>query len=348
MALSDRNPEGLAVGDIDPRSGRAVVAITTATRQQQENDRQNQALDLNQRQFTANESQRQFSNEMAQHQAALDEAQFYYKAAAEVTALQDATKQKLDAADFLTHAQDIHHDDPEFENKFAALAAKYPRAGADAMVQNVLASKSHARQVMNEATKSGGAYAFEDGPARQEYQNVFKNTGDVLQAHGAATQVAAGETMVNQNLANGFLKAEDFDHNPDNPSKILNPDGTINYSSAAKVAAGRSGEVAGKNAKALQAVQDRATKQEDFGLQQALDLTKALAGVASVGELTDDQKELMSIAASRILKSQKSGAVADGSATATPTPGQTPPPNKPKLVKQGGVTYTLQPDGSYK
>lgn len=191
------------------------------------------------------------------HKDALSQATGYYSLAANIAKMETETEQKLDAADFLTSVKDLNHNDPDYENKVASLAAKYPLATNDDGVKTILNIKHQARSTYVDTLKKGGAYEFEqDSPAFHKYKDIFDETGDINAARAAADRMDAGEKSVRQLRAGGFVNDDDiFD---DVEKGIVKPDlhdekGFLRYDKIAEIAAKRSGEAMGKPQKAEEA-----------------------------------------------------------------------------------------------
>lgn len=246
----------------------------------------------------------------------------------EATKLRLAAQQDMDAADFLKQFQAVRSTDPEFENKVAVLSATYPAALRDEAVQQTLGVTHARRKDYLTAVNEGGANAFPEGPARNTFQSVLKETGDINSAKAAAKTTAEGEKAVREFVKDGFLTQADFATDPNKPlPPIYKPNGEIDYAKAQDLGAQRKGKVAGAAAKAEDA---------DLRLAQSY-VTSWLTN--RTGMLNDDPNagELYKTYAKKLLDAAK-GPPAAAPAAST----------KPAVVKQNGVSYTLQPDGTYK
>lgn len=207
-------------------------------------------LELAQQREAQAQSQDTIKNTLAIHRSALDSAKDYYGLAKSLTDMQNETNQRLDAADFLTHFNNIHHTAPDYENQVATLSSQFPLALGDTAVQKTLAVKDAARKNYKDALQSGGAYEFEENsPAHAQFANVFQQTGDMNQARAAALAVKNGEEQVQKHITNGYLTPQDI--YTDDTLSTVKPDlhdanGILNYTKLNDLAARRAGEVTGK------------------------------------------------------------------------------------------------------
>lgn len=308
-----------------------------------------QKFQFTQKQAGHNEELRRLENARAQ---ALAEKKLMIDA----TNLQRQTQADLDAADYLKHFQHIQPNDPNYENKRDALAATFPMAGHDDTVKATVNDRNVARQTYIETTKSGGAYDYPEGPARDTFHKVFAKTGDFNQAKAGAKQIAEGEKAVREAKAQGYLTAEDFATPDGQPlPAVFNPDGSINYRKAQDIAAERAGKTTGAT-----------LKQEDREMATAQAyVTSYLKDKEKMVEEDPNASELFKLYSAKLLAKERGKAGGAAPALETAPVGSAPAAavvenapivaavpvaasTKPTVVKQNGVTYTLQPDGSYK
>lgn len=306
---------------------------------------------LKERQFQFTQEQGAISDQLKQLAEARQQALAEKTLTIEATNLQRQTQADLDAAGFLKHFQYLNHNDPNYENKREALAATFPMAGHDDTVKATVNDRNVARQTYLETTKSGGAYDFPEGPARDTFHRTFTATGDFNAAKADAKQVAEGEKAIRDAKAQGYLTAEDF-ATPDGQAlpPVFNKDGSVNYRKAQDLAAERAGKTTGA-----------VLKQSDRELATAQTYVQAyLKDSAKMVDEDPNAKELYQLYSAKLLENARKQAGTGTTSTAAPsatpaaptaasTPAAAPAsPAKPAVVKQNGVTYTLQPDGSYK
>lgn len=205
-------------------------------------------------------NRRKHSVALAPHDEALSKAKEYYDLASHVTDQHTKAKTFTDSADFLTKLSTVERTDPEFERKFAEIAAAHPYADGQ-LVQSTVQSKLNARKTFTDALQHGGASEFgsEDNqtPEYHAYKRAIHETKDPAQARAAAIAAKEGEKTISDAVAKGV-----FNVDQDLPAwqpqwatkadktrpKIYNPDGSINYSEAGKIIAKKTG--AGEGTKA--------------------------------------------------------------------------------------------------
>lgn len=166
--------------------------------------------------------------------------------AIEANKLQTETQRALDTANFLHHYQNVHHDDPYYEDKVATLAATFPLAGGDKNIEAAVSVKNKARADYIEAKKAGGEYEFADGPARDAFHAVYAHTKDFAQARAAGRAETGQIDAVRKAKADGYLTDEDFATTPGAAlPEVYHPNGQINYNKALDLAASRAGKATG-------------------------------------------------------------------------------------------------------
>lgn len=306
---------------------------------------------LKERQFQFTQDRADVTDALKTQQEARAQALAEKTMAIEGTKLQHETQQALDTADFLHHFQNVQHTDPKYEDKIATLAATYPLAAGDKNVAAVLGIRNDARKTYLDATKQGGAYDFAEGPARDAFHKTFAATNDLNAARAAGKTTTEGIKAVREAKAQGYLTAEDFATPAGQPlPSVYNQDGTINFQQAQDLAAERAGKTTGATVKA-----------EDRNLSTAQTyVTSYLRNPQAMLEDDPNAKELYTLYSGQLLdharKNTAAVAAQPGSTPATqpsspgvaPAPVAVAAPTKPAIVKQNGVTYTLQSDGSYK
>lgn len=323
-----RNAQGLAVGDINPATGNPVVAIIAAGRTRadraldQAQSKQEQAQNLDERKFNWQQQEQAAERALREHKEALDQATTFYNLADHMTKMQQDTSALNDAAGFLTAAKDISPNDIDAEKKIAALHAQYPRAGDSKSVQDFHST-------------------FE--PARSRFLQT-QGQVDASNAEGVAKGTLPGPAMTRGLYAGGLLTDQDLQwhDDPAQRSPVYNPDGSINHEKAAEVAA--------RN----QAHGVLGMKGETKEVSNAIRFIGNPAVIKTLNEGSPGdpafdavQKEFANNLKVLDEWHQKTGTAAPPPQGA-PQPGGPPAPDKPKVVNQGGHTYTLQPDGSYK
>ncbi len=304
---------------------------------------------LRERQFEYKQQRDEVADALASQREARAQAIAESQLALEAIRLQQETQEAYDTADFLKHFQAVKHTDPRYEDKVAALAATFPLAGGNKNVQAIVGVRNTARKDYMDAIKTGGMYDFAEGTPRNVFRKTFDQTGDLNAARAAAKQDQEQLKSVREAVAQGHLTNDDFTVQPGQPPPpTLNQDGSINYQNALNLAAGRAGKTTGK---AAQEVDKDLASAQSFVLSY---LKNQEAGI----EPDPTAAQLYTIYANKLLSYEQSktaankttvapqGAVQPGAAPAAAQPGAAP--EKAKFVKQNGITYTLQPDGTYK
>lgn len=317
MADELRNPQGLAVGDVDPASGNVVDAIVAAAppnRGQaaasvETHQRAQEAMALEQ--LRREQRNDEFSQSMAIHHQTMDDATHYYNIQQAQTTLAQKAAAMVDAADFMREQANNPVTGADYEKTTAALHAKYPFAAQDPGVGQMLQTNQLARAQHLEGRK----------------QLDLANQQEV--AHG----VVPGETMTRNLIAQGLFGDEKDWANP----KIYNTNGTVDHNQVAQIAAARQGAHEG-------------TKAQDLERAHDLKIIDAGLGIVKAGAMDDDDnkdfKAVYQAAMSREAGRSSKAPVAQPSTV----PGESPKPAAAKapVVIQNGITYNLQPDGSYK
>lgn len=254
--------------DDEPRSGTAApVAAALGSR-----GARAAQLDIAQQRQALAERRNSVDETIKTHRDALDQAKGYYDLAANLTTMQTATEQKLDAADFLSGVSNISHTDPDYENKIATLAAKFPTAGNDPAVKEILGVKHQARGAYTESLQKGGAYEFEqDSPAFHKFNDIYGQTGDINQARAAAGNIHQGEQEVRKAKAAGFITDEDIYADPEKTTvkpELHDEQGYLHYNKLQDLAAQRAGEIG------------KPMKQEEAAINRDREFITKLAGRA--------------------------------------------------------------------
>lgn len=225
-------------------------------------------------------------------------------------------QRKIDAANFLSAAKDLKPG-VTFDTDVAKLHAAYPHAAGD------------------EAVKEWHSVML---PAQSNFDQANK-AAVVNQREAEIKGVVPGDTMTRNLIAQGLLTDENLTYGDDPKKHVFNPDGTYDHVKAANIAAYN---------------QDHGVFSAKGAAQEISEARRFISNPGVLKIIEDEShpayEPTRQYYATQMAKlnawDKEHGAPA---ASTTALPSETPASsNKPKVVIQGGHTYTLQPDGTYK
>lgn len=170
-------------------------------------------------------NQNDIRNARQAHHDALFESEVANRLATDHFNTQIKAQQHNDSAGLQSEMAALPANDPQFEQKATAIAAKYPHAGAEA--HGNLAPLWEARKAFMGASAKGGEANY-SGPALDAYRSTYQNTGDLSQAHAMGTHIQKNENSINQAVAKGYITPDQI---------VQHPEGGTDYESTLRLAA---------------------------------------------------------------------------------------------------------------